>query len=175
MTSRPWMPFYVADYLADTGHLRTVEHGAYLLLIMHYWRTGGLPTEDTKLAKITRLPLKAWTDNVRPAVAPLFREGWKHKRIDQEIEKQNIIAEKRSIAGRKGGAITSTSRINLKSNSLINHAPRQAIAKQTGGNHSHISTSSLSPEYVPRPQAAADKGLSTSSGLEATIIAKGWK
>ena len=53
--SRPWMPLYIADYLADTAHLRAPESGAYLHLIMHYWRRGSLPDNDRQLATIAKM------------------------------------------------------------------------------------------------------------------------
>src|SRR5262252_2304075 len=106
MSNRAWMPLWIGDYLADTGHLRTVDHGAYCLLLMHYWRTGGLPQDDVQLAKITRLPLKSWVEHVKPVIQPLFREGWRHKRVDQELARHNDIARKRAIAGQKGGLVT---------------------------------------------------------------------
>jgi uncharacterized protein YdaU (DUF1376 family) len=37
-----WIPMYWGDYLRDTMRLSATEHGAYMLLIAHYW-TKGVP------------------------------------------------------------------------------------------------------------------------------------
>jgi uncharacterized protein YdaU (DUF1376 family) len=99
----PWMPFYVADYLADTSHLSTVEHGAYLLLIMHYWQSGGLPSDDKKLSRIARLLPREWAD-IRDTIADLFDSEWRHGRIEDEMAKAEEKMAKRSAAGKAGAS-----------------------------------------------------------------------
>jgi uncharacterized protein YdaU (DUF1376 family) len=90
MAALPYMPLYVADYMADAAHLSTVEHGAYLLLIMTYWQRGSaLPADDRKLARIVRMTDDEWRD-VRDTLAEFFRvtdDTWSHKRIDQELQR----------------------------------------------------------------------------------------
>lgn len=99
--SQPWMPFYVADYLADTGHLTTIEHGAYLLLIMHYWRHEGLPEDQSSRASIVRMAPREWA-KIETKIGALF-QGWKHKRIDAELAKAKLKSEARASAGQRGG------------------------------------------------------------------------
>ena len=55
-----WMPLYVDDYLGDTQRFNTEQHGAYILLIMDYWRNGPPPDDDGVLAQITRLDRTRW-------------------------------------------------------------------------------------------------------------------
>jgi uncharacterized protein YdaU (DUF1376 family) len=50
-----WMPWYIADYLADTSHLTTQQHGAYLLLLAHQWRTLAVPNDMRSLIQITKM------------------------------------------------------------------------------------------------------------------------
>lgn len=82
-----WMPFYPGDYLADTRRLSLEQHGAYLLLILDYWRNGPPPDDETTLARIIGSPVSVWR-RLAPTLRPLFRvEGGelRHKRIDAEI------------------------------------------------------------------------------------------
>jgi len=98
-----WMPLYVGDYLADTGHLSACEHGAYLLLLMHYWRNGPLPDNDKQLAAIARTDRAVWETEVGPVVREFFVliDGRLHqKRADAERSKAREVSEKRRNAAK---------------------------------------------------------------------------
>lgn len=80
-----WMPLWIGDYLADTMSLTTEQHGAYLLILMAYWRNRGpLAVED--LPAISRLGVR-WP-RVKPKLERFFvsRESlWIHGRADYEL------------------------------------------------------------------------------------------
>ena len=103
-----WMPLYIADYLADTRRLSTLEHGAYLLLLMEYWRQGPLPDDDRELCAIVRLDRKLWDRGVGPAVRRFFHredDGLLHqKRIDAERSKAVELSDKRRAAAQQRGS-----------------------------------------------------------------------
>lgn len=101
MAALPYMQLYVADYLADTMHLTTEEHGAYLLLIFNYWQTGK-PIPVARLARITRLSNERWTD-VERSLGEFFNERsneWVHDRIERDLEAVRATQEQRIAAGK---------------------------------------------------------------------------
>jgi uncharacterized protein YdaU (DUF1376 family) len=101
-----WLPLFVGDYLRDTMHLTVEQHGAYLLLLMHYWvRRGPLPDDDGQLAAIAKIDPKTWKKSVRAVVGNFFhiRDGkWTQKRMQSEIARADGISEDRSNAGKAG-------------------------------------------------------------------------
>lgn len=99
---RPWMPFYVGDYIAKTSHLSTTEHGAYLLLLFHCWANGSIPTNDEQLARIVRMNGSDW-QNIKSVVLAFFLPNGNHKRISEEIEIASKISSRRRAAGALGG------------------------------------------------------------------------
>lgn len=115
MSKKPdtWMPFYWGDYLRDTGHLSAAEHGAYLMLIGHYWTSGApLPSDDVLLARIARMTPKQWKA-AKPVIAPFFQEAggkWTHKRIAAELEKWERLIEAKAEAGRASAAAKAAAR-----------------------------------------------------------------
>ncbi len=131
---RAWMPLYVGDYLGDTGHLTTTQHGAYLLLMMHYWRKGALPDDDSQLSAITKLPPKVWTE-YRSIIQAFFYDGWCHKRIDAELADMEVRHRKRALAGSKGGTKASLNRMSLENRANGRSLPQQSSSIATAMNH----------------------------------------
>ncbi|ECY6147774.1 DUF1376 domain-containing protein [Salmonella enterica subsp. enterica serovar Bron] len=101
MAALPYMQLYIADYLADTMHLSTEEHGAYLLLMFNYWQTGrAIP--KSRLAKIARLDNERWI-SVEESLSEFFidnGEEWIHERIEQDLASVHAKLEQRSAAGK---------------------------------------------------------------------------
>ncbi len=93
MSKRPktdlWMPVYIGDYLADTMRLSTIQHGAYFLLMMEYWRQGPLPDDSDELAAIARTDRKTWDKSIWPVLNRYF-----HKEDDGLLHQKRADAER---------------------------------------------------------------------------------
>lgn len=94
-----YMPMYWGDYLGDTAHLSAIEHGGYLLLIAHYWRTGELPQTDAQIARVARMTMKEWRKHGATILA-FFPDG-KNPRLDRELSKIGSKIEKNKLSAKK--------------------------------------------------------------------------
>lgn len=103
--SAPYMQLYVADYLGDTRHLTTEQHGAYLLLLMAAWRADGrLPDDDKKLARIVGCTASRWA-KIKDDVLEFFdaQDGFLiNERLLFELEKTTEKSIKRARSGKLG-------------------------------------------------------------------------
>ena len=90
MAALPYQQIFWGDYFADTQHLTTEEHGAYLLLIGTYWQRGrALDNSNGRLANVTRLSDERWTI-VQESLKEFFtieNDIWTHSRIEFDLEK----------------------------------------------------------------------------------------
>lgn len=125
MSRTPFMQLYVSDYLGDTMHLTTEQHGAYLLLLMTMWRhNGSLPYDDGKLARIARVNSKRWHLIKEDVLAFFIIENGQitQKRLNEELQKAVSISQKRRNSGRLGGMAKS-----LKNNDTGLASAKQAL------------------------------------------------
>lgn len=107
MAAFPAMPFYTDAYLADTRHLTTEEHGAYLLLLMCAWRNANcaLADDDKSLARITGLTPARWR-RMRPRLTPFFdMEGgfWRQQKLTSIHADVAARVARNRVSGARGG------------------------------------------------------------------------
>lgn len=97
MAQFPALPFWTDSYLADTRHLSTEEHGAYLLLLMEAWRRPecSLPDNDAMLARLAGLPMASWLVLRDTIMSFWTRDGrkkeWTQKRL---LKERQFVTEK---------------------------------------------------------------------------------
>jgi uncharacterized protein YdaU (DUF1376 family) len=143
-----WMKFNVGDYLAETMHLSTLQHGIYVLLIMHYFKRGGLPTDERELARIAKVSMPHWHRSAG-AVLDLFMvdpDGtYRHSRIDSERESARVISERRQAAGKMGAS----SRWGMAN--AMPHDGKRHDDSRAGGRAGATPQPQPQPEYPPKP------------------------
>lgn len=159
-----WMPLYIGDYLADTSRLTTEQHGAYLLLIMDYWRNGPPPDNDAVLSQICRMSPDAWS-NARSTIRAFFEHvdgHLRHPRIDKELAKAKEDQAKREekarlAAEKRWGKVTTN--IDATSNAWSNAwSNEQAMLEQC-------------PSPSPSPSPCAPKGAIETEAAPDTSLA----
>ena len=149
MSKIPFMPLYVGDYLGDTQHLTTEQHGAYLLILMAMWRSGGrLPADPKVLCRIARIHPPRWPKMSAEVMAFFQASGDEitHDRLVMEIKKASHKSQSRAESGRLGG----------KAKALKNNKPDVANATDLP-KHSSLSESEPESERKnnKRPDSAA--------------------
>lgn len=131
MSKAPSMPMYWDAYIADTTHLTTEEHGAYLLLLGAMWRRNGwVPDDDRDNARILGMTTGKWRKiKSRLSVFLVFENGEISQKKLQEIwgNTQEKI-QKNRVNGAKGGRPKSSESNGLaKANGYISDNPNKTI------------------------------------------------
>lgn len=175
MSAIPYMPLWCADYLADTAHLTTEEHGAYMLLIMTYWQRGkALPGDPARLANIARLSNERWA-SVERTLSEFFTvvqaDGgteWQHDRIETELARSRDKIEKARAAGKAGGRTRKTAKTD----------DPETPAKQTP--NGRLADAQQTPKRTPNyteSESEIDKDITQPSreSLAAAREAEGWQ
>lgn len=133
-----WYPRYPGDYGRKTQHLSLMEHGAYALLMDHYYSTGNpLPANALQLQRICKAFAAEEIEAMQNILSTFFilsGDKWSNTRVDQELQKRKELSQKRRDAQAKKGT---------KNNNAIDGTIVGAIADTP----TPITTNGVKPPY----------------------------
>jgi len=137
------MPIYIGDYLSATSRLTTEQHGAYILLLLDYWRNGPPPDNDSILCQIARLPVERWKQ-IRHSISSFFKisDGrWTDDALDARIEEARLNRQNASNRGKRGAE----ARYGARTNHLTIDEAVLDPSTENGSSSSSSSSSSSEP------------------------------
>jgi uncharacterized protein YdaU (DUF1376 family) len=99
--------FNIGDYRKDTVHLSRLEHSIYRDLIdWYYLDEKPIPLETDSVSRRLRLVSQEEKDSLIAVLQDFFElseDGWRHKRIDQDINHYHGKCEVNKVNGARGG------------------------------------------------------------------------
>lgn len=119
MAEFPALPLFTDAYLADTRHLTTIQHGAYLLMLMTAWRSGDctLPNDDVYLARICGMDKRTWAAN-KATLLQFWCDGGNAKLFQKRLKDERKYVEQKRNKNSEAGRASALKRLNRGSTSV---------------------------------------------------------
>jgi uncharacterized protein YdaU (DUF1376 family) len=162
---------YIGDYQRDTAHLSMAEHGAYILMLQHYYAT----EKPLPVGKALHRMLRAQDKKDRDAIDAVSREFWTETkdglvnlRANEEIGKATAQAETNARIAREREERRKASRsgnepsTNRAKNDQPNQTPDTRHQKDNGDDSARARLDRLEASCREAAGGALD---STSTGL----------
>ena len=175
MSKTPFMPLWVADFLAKTMDLDAKELGAYMLLLMAMWTRGGsLPSDPKKLQRVARCG-RDWP-KVWAAIGHYFEDNGDtitNRRLTEELQK---VASKREVNAQSGARGGRAKALKEKKQGLANatvslQQPEPYSEREVREEEPNGSLSSADDDSGPAP---FDEIAEAVSAYNAAADASGW-
>lgn len=159
MAEFPKFPLWTDAYLGDTTHLRTVEHGAYLLLLIAMWRTPSkaLPNDDRLLSRYAKMTDREW-QSVKPIIMPFFT-------VEGETIVQLRLRDEAVAAAQYAGKQSNRAKSRWLKTNNSRHAAACAAAQpeESRGN------ASLSLSHTEKPKGFSVEGSRKRAAVKIAI------
>lgn len=168
---------YMGDYQRDTGHLSLTAHGAFGMLLDHYYsRRKPLPADLEALHRICRAttkPEQQAVNGVAEEFFPVEDDGLRHNgRADEEIVKWEAMAEENREKGKLGGRPKKNPTVNPEGNPNGNPTGYQNGTHQQTKRETHrgrftkpgenpLQLLSQKPNPDPEPEPTPESELET--------------
>lgn len=144
---------YIGDYQRDTAHLSVTEHGAYLLMLQHYYATEKPLPPGKALHRMLRAQDKQERDAIDAVASQFWKEtpaGLINERADAELSKAGAQAETNARIAREREARRKSLREQHEesTNRATNDEPNQ-----TPDTRHHSQTPDLDTHHQPSTEA----------------------
>jgi len=148
-----WYPRYVADYAKKTSELTMVEHGAYTLLLDHYYSTErSLPAIASVLHRVCR----AFAPDEQAAVQTvlnrffiLVEDRWVHVRVEEELSKRIDLSGKRREAALKRYAAIALAKADAIADTPT---PTPTLVSKEGAKAPFVRNNKIQKPKTPEPE-----------------------